>query len=213
MSRRARAGNASEDESQPLLFPRVETASDCHENPPSTQQDKRCSWPWIYFVGVVLAIAVVSDVGETLWVAPRMRLFESVICSDYYRAVDPSLVDGDGSVPEKLCKVDAVQEKLASILGLQFFFDSVPAIILPIPYGYLADKSGRKWILIFSLWGYAASYAWTLLSVSNEEPLAFLDGFANVLSRSESFTCHCSSYGSLRCSILSVGVQLQLRLC
>ncbi|TXC00656.1 hypothetical protein FocTR4_00008177 [Fusarium oxysporum f. sp. cubense] len=108
----------------------------------------RCSWPWIYVVLLCIVLAVVSDVGESLYAAPRVRLFESVACTRYYLRHDPSLVDRAGSVPERLCKIDPVQDKVASVVGWQYFFDAIPAILLPIPYGYVADLRGRKWILV-----------------------------------------------------------------
>jgi hypothetical protein len=126
----------------------------------------RCSWPWIYVVLLCIVLAVVSDVGESLYAAPRVRLFESVACTRYYLRHDPSLVDRDGSVPERLCKIDSVQDKVASVVGWQYFFDAIPAILLPIPYGYVADLHGRKWILVLALVGYTLSWASTLFFVS-----------------------------------------------
>lgn len=134
----------------------------------------RCTWPWIYVVALTIAIAIVSDIGENLYGAPRLRLFESVICTRHYLVHDPSRVDDHGAVPEQLCKIDPVQDKLAQVLGWQFFFDSVPAILLPIPYGYLADKYGRKWFLVLALAGLTLSYASTLYLVSHRRAPAFI---------------------------------------
>jgi hypothetical protein len=125
----------------------------------------RCSWPWIYVVLLCIGLAVVSDIGEDLYAAPRVRLFESVTCTRHYLQNDPSRVNPDGSVPEHLCKIDKVQSKVASVIGWQLFFESIPAILLPIPYGYLADSQGRKWILVLALTGYALSWASTLFLV------------------------------------------------
>lgn len=125
----------------------------------------RCSWPWIYVVLLCIVLAVISDVGESLYAAPRVRLFESVACTRYYLRHDPSLVDRAGSVPERLCKIDPVQDKVASVVGWQYFFDAIPAILLPIPYGYVADLRGRKWILVLALVGYTFSWASTLFFV------------------------------------------------
>jgi MFS family permease len=125
----------------------------------------RCSRLWVYVVAHCIAIAVTADIGEYLFLAPKVRLFESIICTDYYLREDPSLVKGDGSVPERFCKVDPVQDQVAMILGWQLFFDSIPAILLPIPYGYLADTYGRKWITVLSMLGYALSWASTFFIV------------------------------------------------
>ncbi|KAF4343720.1 major facilitator superfamily transporter [Fusarium beomiforme] len=122
----------------------------------------RCSGPWIYVVLLCIVLAVVSDVGESLYAAPRVRLFESVACTRYYLRHDPSLVDRHGSVPERFCKINSVQDKVALVVGWQYFFDAIPAILLPIPYGYVADLRGRKWILVLALVGYTLSWASTL---------------------------------------------------
>lgn len=127
----------------------------------------RCTWPWKHVVVLCIALAVVSDIGEYLYFAPRLRLSESVICTRYYLRHDPSLVGRDGSVPEQFCKVDSVQNELATFMGWQLFFDSIPAVLLPLPYGYLADKHGRKWILFLALIGYTLSWASTLFFVSH----------------------------------------------
>jgi len=131
----------------------------------SLSRRNQCSWRWVYVVAYCIGIAVTADIGEYLSLTPKVRLFESVICTDYYLRVDPSLVRVDGSVPEHFCKVDPVQDKVAIILGGQLFFDSIPAILLPVPYGYLADTYGRKWILVLAMLGYALSWASTLFIV------------------------------------------------
>ena len=96
---------------------------------------------------------------------PKVRLFEFVICTNHYLREDPSLVGRDVSVHVNFCKVDSVQDKLAMILGWQYTFDSIPAILLAVPYGYLADKHGRKYITVLSMMGYALSWVWTLFIV------------------------------------------------
>lgn len=155
-----------------LLSPQSETP-DSESRPVANLNTHRtrCSWPWIYVVLLCIVLAVVSDVGESLYSAPRVRLFESVACTRHYLRHDPSLVDRDGSVPERLCKIDPVQDKVASVVGWQYFFDAIPAILLPIPYGYVADLRGRKWILVLALAGYTLSWASTLFFVSIAKPL------------------------------------------
>lgn len=156
---------AAATEARPLLSPSPTEAQGSPIKPIASIRRTRCSWPWIYVVLVCIGLAVVSDVGESLYAAPRVRLFESVACTRYYLQYDPSLVDRNGSVPERFCKIDPVQSKVASVLGWQLFFDSIPAILLPIPYGYIADSRGRKWILVLALSGYTLSWVSTLFFV------------------------------------------------
>ena len=149
-------GHAAADETTSLLSPLTRP----HDEPLNASESRtatRCSWPWVYIVALCVAIAVTADIGDYLFLAPKVRLFESVACTDYYRREDPSLVGRDDSVPEYLCKVDLVQDKVAMVLGWQYFFDSIPAILLPVPYGYLADTYGRKWIVVAAIMGYLFS--------------------------------------------------------
>ncbi|KAM3463786.1 hypothetical protein NHJ6243_002973 [Beauveria neobassiana] len=163
------------DETTSLLLPRrteleaeAEVEADAEQGPCSSTNEhpalphrsrRRRAWPWIHVVAVLVCLAFIADMGETLFTAPRVRFLESVACSRYYARHDPSRLDRGGSVPEHLCKIDAVQTEVASVMGWQLFFDSIPAILLPIPYGYLADTRGRKWILIMGLTGYTLSLA------------------------------------------------------
>ncbi|KAF3020670.1 hypothetical protein E8E14_013045 [Neopestalotiopsis sp. 37M] len=103
-----------------------------------------------------------------------MRLYESVICSEYFSQSNPSLIEPDGTIPEKICKATPVQEQLATLLGWQSFIDSIPAILLPIPFGYLADKYGRKWIMALGLIGFTLSYAWAEFVVASGLPLHYV---------------------------------------
>ena len=156
---------ATVSETRPLLPPPSTETQLGTTKPIVSARRTSCSWPWIYVVLLGIGLAVVSDIGEDLYAAPRIRLFESVACTRYYELNDPSLVDPNASVPERFCKIDPVQSEVASVLGWQLFFDSIPAILLPIPYGYIADSYGRKWILVLALTGYTLSWASTLFFV------------------------------------------------
>lgn len=74
-------------------------------------------------------IIVTVDMAGYLSSAPQVRLFESIVCLDYYRENDPSLVGGDGSVPEELCKVDSVQREIAMLNGMQTLFSNIPGML------------------------------------------------------------------------------------
>ncbi|KAI0391243.1 major facilitator superfamily domain-containing protein [Xylariaceae sp. FL0594] len=163
-------GNRSPDghpETEPLLTSHGSRDDALKSSAPSTipSHKTRCTWPWIYVVLACIAVAITAEIGEYLYTAPRVRLFESVSCTRYYLEHDPSVVGPDGSVPESLCKINPVQNEVASVLGWQLFFDSIPAIILPLPFGYLADTYGRKWIFVTAMIGYSLTWSSTLFFV------------------------------------------------
>lgn len=128
---------------------------------PSTPTPKKK--PWVLLVALVFALVAIIDVGAFLAEPPRTRVYESNLCLIYYREHDPSVIGDDGNIPEKLCKVDEVQQKMAMIFGWQDMFDAIPGIILAVPFGTLADRFGRKWIFTASLMGLQFSYAWVLM--------------------------------------------------
>ncbi|GKT89017.1 major facilitator superfamily transporter [Colletotrichum tofieldiae] len=49
--------------------------------------------------------------------APLSRVIERRLCREHYVVADPSVIDEDGNVEERLCKIDGVQKGLAWIQG------------------------------------------------------------------------------------------------
>lgn len=128
--------------------------------------------PWVIMVILAFALVAIIDMGAFLAEAPRTRVYESNICLGYYQEFNPSVIGADGTIPEKLCKVDEVQQKMAMIFGWQEMFDAIPSIFLAIPFGVLADKVGRKWIFTASLMGLQLNSAWVLGICGSNNKLA-----------------------------------------
>lgn len=57
---------------------------------------------------------------------PMIKLFEQAICTRYYNEHRDlhSLVSGASE--ERLCKIPAIQNELAGLVGLKFTFDALP---------------------------------------------------------------------------------------
>ena len=68
-------------------------------------------WPLI----TLLILVYLSTVLYTL---PLNRVIELRLCQEHYARHDPSSSLPDGSVPEKLCKIDEVQRRLAWLQGI-----------------------------------------------------------------------------------------------
>lgn len=152
------SSRGSLEEGAPLLSP---IDSETRESSPAPAPPKEK--PWLFFVASIFLLIAILDVGGYLAEAPKTRVYEANICLRYYETHDPSKISDHGSVPEHLCKLDAVQQKMAMVFGWQDMFDAIPGILLAVPFGALADKWGRKWILALSLMGVQLGCAWILL--------------------------------------------------
>ena len=119
--------------------------------------------PWLLLVVLIFTLVAFVDIGAFLSEPPQTRIFEANLCLKHYREKDPSVIKRDGTIPEELCKVDEVQQRLAGIFGWQEMFNAIPGLLLAVPFGTLADRIGRKWIFTASLVGIVLSFAWTLL--------------------------------------------------
>ncbi|KAI5814503.1 major facilitator superfamily domain-containing protein [Pyronema omphalodes] len=113
-----------------------------------------------------------------LSITPQIRLFESIICENYYKAHDPSVIRPDGSIPEALCKVESVQGELAMLDGFKSLFTNIPGVLLAIPYGVLADKIGRKKVLMMTCLGLALEFASVIAICWFRLPIKFIWGSA-----------------------------------
>jgi MFS family permease len=129
----------------------------------------RTKWHWTTIILLCIILAISFDIGDYLIQAPRLRLYESIICTEYYSTRNVSLpgtISFQDSIPEEYCKLDEIQDEVAMIVGWQLAFDSISSIVLAVPYGWVADKYGRKPVLVAALGGCVLAYVWTLLVVS-----------------------------------------------
>ncbi|KAJ5623363.1 MFS transporter [Penicillium lividum] len=114
------------------------------------------------FVLCVLLVTI-GDFGIFLVSLPQTRLYESIACYRYYEAHDPSRIGPGGSVLEKWCKIAPVQGEVAFIRGYELLFAAIPGVVLAVPYGLLADRWGRKPVVLMSIMGILLSMTFTLL--------------------------------------------------
>ncbi|KAF8537766.1 major facilitator superfamily domain-containing protein [Trichophaea hybrida] len=115
-----------------------------------------------YATFLCAVLIVTLFIAVFLSAAPQLRLIESIICSNYYRENDRRIFNENGNIPEQYCKVDSIQEELAFLNGFQTLFSNIPGVLLAIPYGVLADRYGRKIILVLALLGLTLSFSWIL---------------------------------------------------
>ncbi|KAG8627406.1 hypothetical protein KVT40_004889 [Elsinoe batatas] len=148
-------------------------------------------------ITLILVVVMIFSLGDQISDTPMKRIFESIYCYEYWEEHDPSklLVGRDligpgavGGVDEKWCKVAAVQSQVATLGGWQIFFDGMPALLVAIPFGILADRIGRKpivWLGIFSFllrisWQQFICWFWQSLNLR----LIWLSSFHGMISGS-----------------------------
>ncbi|RAQ41842.1 MFS multidrug transporter [Aspergillus flavus] len=101
-------------------------------------------------------VMLILDITSAVPTAPRMVIFEDIICRNHYAAWWDISKLGD-------CKVKAVQGELALINGWKETFEKIPALLVSIPYGALADRIGRKKVLILALTGCLLCDTWVAI--------------------------------------------------
>ncbi|GKZ22856.1 hypothetical protein AbraIFM66951_004980 [Aspergillus brasiliensis] len=99
-----------------------------------------------FLLPLIFASVVAADFGNYLSYAPQIAIFESIICRRF--GADSHTLEVVGG-----CKSPEVQAELALVNGWKDMFDQLPGIVLALPYGFLADRVGRKPILLLSLTG------------------------------------------------------------
>lgn len=89
--------------------------------------------------------------GETLQPAPRIAIYETIVCRQYYDSPGPHD-----------CKVAPVQQELAFLGGIERLSIIIPSI-LAIPFAALADRYGHSFVLAIALFGVFLEDGWPFL--------------------------------------------------
>lgn len=143
-------------ETQPLLRQRSRSFSHACEEIPDDSNKAAWRWPtfttisprykWVPVLGCSLIF--VNEAEYFIKQVATMRAIESMYCYNYYLAQDSPLTELGKHIPERYCKDHSIQKQLARTAGLIMFFRMLSAMIGAIPLGWLADRSGRKVVLI-----------------------------------------------------------------
>ncbi|KAM7187475.1 MFS general substrate transporter [Rhypophila sp. PSN 637] len=128
-------------ESRPLLW-RAFRAQDAISGP-SIDTSRRTRLLILICISIVAA-----DFAILLSKAPQLSILQSLVCEDHRNTTKIK-----GKPEHDFCKSDIAQGELAILTGWKERFDTIPGIILALPYGYAADRYGRRPILLLSLLG------------------------------------------------------------
>ncbi|KAK0663415.1 major facilitator superfamily domain-containing protein [Cercophora samala] len=140
------------DEATALLGPSV--------IPPSTRNRQDPGYRiWLAIIRAA-SVVICLDIGRYLSLAPQTAMLESIVCRQYYAPNHSHALPEPGS---ERCKIEPIQSEVAFINGWMDVFDTLPALLVAIPYGALADRIGRKKVQILAITGICLSAIWERL--------------------------------------------------
>jgi MFS family permease len=91
----------------------------------------------------------------------QTQIYESIYCAQWYaRHPVAGLPDEAGHIPESYCKLAPIQTQISTLKGWMEFFAASPALLLSIPMGILADRIGRRRLLIVNLFLVTLTQVW-----------------------------------------------------
>ena len=146
-------------EASPLVGNGSESRDSTEDN---TTQGPHSHPKFLQVTALIIVAVFLIETASFMSKAPLMRLLEDVICRSYYESNDPAY-DLSLPIPESDCKSPWIQSKLARLRGWDTVISCIPGVVLSVPYGVLADKRGRKFVLILALLGVILGLLWVLL--------------------------------------------------
>ncbi|KAI1126628.1 major facilitator superfamily domain-containing protein [Nemania abortiva] len=105
---------------------------------------------------LICAYAFAMMFADSLQPAALTKVFEDAICDS-----TPSPTPSSSPSPDR-CKAPAVQKELALVRGFMQLAPIFSGILCTVPYGLLAERIGRKRVLMLSGVGTLAAFSWTL---------------------------------------------------
>ncbi|OJZ85575.1 hypothetical protein ASPFODRAFT_135977 [Aspergillus luchuensis CBS 106.47] len=125
-------------------------ATECTPLLEPSKQPQEWSSRW-RVLALICFIILVQDFAEYLSQAPQTEVWLEIVT----RKFCPVGQDG----PE--CQMDRVQREVALLQGWKDTLEQVPGILFAVPYGVLADRIGRRPVLLLCAVGFTLSDAWT----------------------------------------------------
>ncbi|KAJ5164334.1 MFS general substrate transporter [Penicillium coprophilum] len=110
---------------------------------------------------VICAIFIfVISSASSLQLAPTNQLLELSVCRSYYSSTDPGIFSQDGSFSGEVCKIHEIQSEVAIWRGWLGLAQAAPGLLLAVPYGILAQSTGRKLVVTLGLTGEIIGAIW-----------------------------------------------------
>lgn len=138
--------------------PLLEPAPPTHEPAESSRNNNQDSsiLKNLGTLSVCVCLLVLVELGAYLATIPLNQVLEQNICQRLHPGI--ALVPND-----PICKENSVQSELSVIRGWQSTFDLIPGLLVAVPYGILADKVGREFVLFLASLGITLSSGFYIL--------------------------------------------------
>ncbi|KJK78447.1 hypothetical protein H634G_06145 [Metarhizium anisopliae BRIP 53293] len=159
---------AQASETSPLLNP--EATSTPHVDRPPSISSASSTCPTLLpskpdalrSIVAAFTIHLLLNIATNIALTPQTAILQDIVCKQYYDGVDS--LAGTTHVQEKdRCSVVPVQSEVAYVIGWEAAIENIPNMLLAVPFGALADKVGRKRILLVALFGMFMNDAWIRL--------------------------------------------------
>ncbi|KAI6398671.1 hypothetical protein MCOR20_009133 [Pyricularia oryzae] len=115
----------------------------------------------------LLVLVLLVNLSASLYQLPLNRVIERRICRDFFRTIvddgSEAVFLPDGQVREQLCKVGEVQQDLARVQRGMDLAWIIGDLVMTIPLGFVAERYGRRLVLLLNLVPRIAMLAWAVV--------------------------------------------------
>lgn len=147
-------------ESSPLL-----QASD--EDAEEREQPKADNLKWnkvaIQNAFLAATFLVLYAFADILRYISTVHLVELGICREHFLQSDPQSKEHYRNIPEHLCKLPSIQQRLAHLRGYLAALEAIVGLVFTLPYGLLVDRLGERLVAGINVIGYLLSCAWIIV--------------------------------------------------
>ncbi|KAF3018093.1 hypothetical protein E8E14_005076 [Neopestalotiopsis sp. 37M] len=119
-------------------------------------------------VSIFCAIALVVCCANGFANVPLTKIVENLLCDEFYEKDQRGIWvgfgsgGGDGPVVDPRCKIPEIQSKMAYIFAAVEASDAIVGSLAALPWGFAADRLGRRPVAAIALLGLAMSILWIM---------------------------------------------------
>ncbi|KAI0429899.1 major facilitator superfamily domain-containing protein [Xylaria sp. FL1042] len=110
----------------------------------------------VFILCVVIFVGSASSGFQNM---PMTRIFEDILCRQYYDQIHSH----NEPIDEDMCKVDAIQSKLAYLFAIMSSLNAGVSVLAALPWGIAADRIGRRPVFAMGLIGMSIALLWIMI--------------------------------------------------